>query len=247
MRRGVGVGAWSGAVLGLGLGLILLGAAAPGPTADREAEARRADQAALGRFGGLVGDWRGAGQVRRGSTQGAWTEAGAWAWRLEPGSARLELQVTRGKFLRSATLIPPAKPDGPLMLEAVFPDGMRRSFRERPGTTDPSQPTVFEAEGPGDGVRRITLTTPNENRFLLLYEGGAAGANVGRLGEVGSTRVGAAFAAGEAGPKCIVTGGRGTMTVSYQGKTYPVCCSGCRDLFNQDPAAVLAEAAARQP
>ncbi len=25
------------------------------------------------------------------------------------------------------------------------------------------------------------------------------------------------------------------MTVSYQGKSYPICCSGCRDEFNEDP------------
>ena len=30
-----------------------------------------------------------------------------------------------------------------------------------------------------------------------------------------------------------------------KGKTYWVCCSGCRDLFNDDPESVLTEAAAR--
>ncbi len=43
------------------------------------------------------------------------------------------------------------------------------------------------------------------------------------------------------------------MTVSYQGRTYPVCCSGCRDEFNDDPekyarkAAASAEAGGRAP
>jgi YHS domain-containing protein len=45
---------------------------------------------------------------------------------------------------------------------------------------------------------------------------------------------------------CIVTEGRGTIQVSYKHKTYWVCCSGCRDLFNDDPESVLAEAAARE-
>ena len=35
------------------------------------------------------------------------------------------------------------------------------------------------------------------------------------------------------------------MPVTYQGKTYYVCCSGCRDLFNDNPAAIVAEAEAR--
>ena len=36
------------------------------------------------------------------------------------------------------------------------------------------------------------------------------------------------------------------MQVSYKGKTYHVCCSGCKDLFNENPEAILAEAAERQ-
>ena len=67
-----------------------------------------------------------------------------------------------------------------------------------------------------------------------------------RLGEVGYTREGVSFAVGESGPVCIVTEGRGTMQVSYKGKTYHVCCSGCKDLFNENPEAILAEAAERQ-
>ena len=42
-------------------------------------------------------------------------------------------------------------------------------------------------------------------------------------------------------PECVVTGGLGTMTVSYMGKTYYVCCSGCRDAFMENPAKVIKE------
>ena len=66
------------------------------------------------------------------------------------------------------------------------------------------------------------------------------------LGEVGYTRERAAFAAAESYPLCVATEGRGTIQVSYKGKTYWVCCSGCRDLFNDDPESVHAEAAARE-
>jgi YHS domain-containing protein len=31
------------------------------------------------------------------------------------------------------------------------------------------------------------------------------------------------------------------MQVSYMGTTYYVCCSGCRDAFNENPAKVIAE------
>ena len=36
-------------------------------------------------------------------------------------------------------------------------------------------------------------------------------------------------------------GGTGTSTVSFQGKTYYVCCSGCRDEFYATPAKYVAE------
>ena len=47
------------------------------------------------------------------------------------------------------------------------------------------------------------------------------------------------------GPECIVTGGEGTMTVMHAGKTYYVCCTGCRDAFLADPEGILKEAAER--
>ena len=36
-------------------------------------------------------------------------------------------------------------------------------------------------------------------------------------------------------PECIITGGTGTIAVTYKGKTYYVCCTGCRDEFNANP------------
>ncbi len=51
---------------------------------------------------------------------------------------------------------------------------------------------------------------------------------------------------GDSYPVCIVTEGRGTIPVTYGGKTYYVCCSGCKDLFEEEPEAILAEAAERK-
>ena len=56
--------------------------------------------------------------------------------------------------------------------------------------------------------------------------------------EIGLTKEGESFAAGSSAveqPKCIVTGGAATLTVSYQGRSFPVCCTGCRDEFNENP------------
>ncbi len=55
--------------------------------------------------------------------------------------------------------------------------------------------------------------------------------------------LGAAAASSTSEPaKCIVTGGAATTTVVYQGRTFPVCCSGCRDEFNENPEKYLKKA-----
>ena len=59
--------------------------------------------------------------------------------------------------------------------------------------------------------------------------------------EVGATRKGVAFAAGDATPECIVSGGKGTMTVTFKGQTYYVCCSGCREAFQDNPEKYIKE------
>ena len=210
--------------------------------ADEPAGARLADQAALKPFGPLVGSWRGTGQAQRGRSQGAWTEGASWAWKLSADSAGLEIAVEKGKYLKGAVL-KPGDGAGSFVLDATLADGSKRTFG---GKAVAGKPLVLGAEGAGEGVRRVTLTIPNDLRFLILLESQAGGGSFVRLGEVGYTRNGVSFAAGESGPTCVVTEGRGTIQVNHQGKTYWVCCSGCRDLFNENPAAILAEADARQ-
>jgi len=206
---------------------------------------RRADQDALRDFAPLVGGWRGVGQVERGRTRGAWTEAATWAWLLTRDSAALRVEVARGKYLKAGVLRPGNAP-GTLAFEATLADGTTRAFHGGPAAAGKPLALVADAGSPAEGLRRITLTPLHETRLLVLLESEDPGRHAfERLGEVGYTREGVAFAAGESGPVCVVTGGRGTTQVTHDGKTYWVCCSGCRDLFRENPEAVLAEAEAR--
>jgi len=219
---------------------LLPATAGPAP-ADDPPGPRREAQSALKPYGPLVGTWRGTGQPQRGRSAGSWTESASWAWKLSADSASLAIDVEKGKYLRAA-LLRPGPEAGAYTLDATLADGSRRSFA---GKAAAGKPLVLTAEGQGEGLRRVTLTIPNDLRFLLLLEA-RAGGGFARLGEVGYTRDGVSFAAGESGPICIVTEGRGTIPVTHAGKTYHVCCSGCKDLFNQDPAAIIAEAEARK-
>ena len=59
-------------------------------------------------------------------------------------------------------------------------------------------------------------------------------------------RNGESLAGGAKKPECVVTGGAASIAVSYMGKQYFVCCSGCRDAFNENPAKFVAEAAKKK-
>ena len=44
----------------------------------------------------------------------------------------------------------------------------------------------------------------------------------------------------------MISGGLGTSQVSYNGKSYWVCCSGCKAAFDEEPARWVAEFEAKQ-
>ncbi len=199
---------------------------------------RTTDQAALKPFAGLVGEWKGTGLPQRGSARGAWTEAAGWAWALTKDSASLKLDVPKGKYLREA-ILRPGDVAGSFAMEATLADGTKRGFSGKVGARDvliltPGQ----ELES---GLARVTITPLHETRFLMLLEAKVPSGGLVKLGEVGYTRQGVAFATGDSSPVCIVTDGRGTIPVTHKGKTYYVCCSGCKDLFDDDPEGVLAD------
>jgi ribosomal protein L24E len=63
---------------------------------------------------------------------------------------------------------------------------------------------------------------------------------------VACTKEGESLGKREKKNECVVTGGLGTMAVSYKGETYYVCCSGCADAFKEDPEKYIAEYKARK-
>jgi YHS domain-containing protein len=212
--------------------------------ADAPTSGRRAAQAALKPYGSLVGGWRrGVGQVERGRTKGSWIEDADWAWKLTPDSAALEGKIAKGKYLKSL-VIHPGKDPHSFVADAVLADGSKRTFA---GKGEEQKPLVLTADSLGEGLRRISISILHDTRLVVLLEAQEPDSKrYYRLGEVGYTREGVSFAVGESGPVCIVTEGRGSIAINYKGKTYYVCCSGCKDLFNENPEAILAEAAERQ-
>ena len=206
--------------------------------------ARVTARAALEEFNSLIGGWRGAGQPRRGSNRGAWSETAKWVWQLKSDTPALRYDVKKGKLLKSAllTYLPKNKV---YRLDAKLADDEKRQYE---GRLDKKK-LVLESPDDTEGTRhRLTITRLNEKRTLVLFERRRTGrSRYSRVAEVGYTRAGTKLAeVGGGSPQCIVTGGKGTSTIVYKGKTYYLCCSGCREAFLDDPAGIIADAAKRK-
>ena len=207
-------------------------------------DVRRAAQRGLEPFNDWVGSWNGVGQPKRMSSKGAWTERADWAWKLDKESAGLKVEVKGGKQFQSGVLsFDPAEKHYRFI--GKLADGTSRVY-----VGDRAEEGKLVLAGTDETTKdqhRITFQMRHEDRLLLLIESKSAGQpSFARVAEVGYTREGGSFAAAaDAGPKCIVTGGRGSISVSYKGKTYYVCCSGCKQAFDDDPEGIIAEAAER--
>jgi ribosomal protein L24E len=83
----------------------------------------------------------------------------------------------------------------------------------------------------------VKLTQRDRNRaWMEVFQ--RAGKDIRLQDNVTSQRDGTSFAISDSdyGEKeCIVSQGLGTMTVTYQGRTFYVCCSGCQSAFTDDP------------
>ena len=188
--------------------------------------------------------WGRAGRAGRG--RGFWRESADWAWKLTSDSAGLEITIKTGKYLKAGVLRP-GKASGTFTFAATLADGTSRTFTGKAVGERKRLVLIADAKGPAGGVRRVSIDPLHDTRVLVLLEAqDPERQTFSRLGEVGYTREGVVIAAGDGYPVCIVTEGRGTMQVSYKGKTYWFCCTGCRDLFKEHPERILAEAAARE-
>ena len=212
--------------------------------ADEQSRSRADDQEALTPLQEFVGTWRGVGQLRRGSNEGSWIEESDWAWSFPDGGAALAFRSPESKYFAEGTLLPGGEA-GTFRLVCRTP-GDEAKEAVYSGKLDDDGRLVLVAEaaddGDGDVPARVTIrTVAGGDRLVVLLERKSGADRFLRLAEVGYTRKGSDFGKLATEIECIVTGGKGTIPVTYNGETYYVCCTGCRDLFNDDPETVLAE------
>lgn len=197
-------------------------------------------------FEHMIGSWKGTAVPTANRLKG-WTETHIWAWKFAKGlPVGMTLEFRGDKTLGKVQLTYDAGTKQ-YRLEGTDPAGKPVEFV---GAMDKAgRALVLERAGAtAEGKDRLTIR-PNSNmiRYTMDFDHQEAGApQFAKVIAVGLTKEGVSFAAGGESanlPKCILTGGAATMSVSYQGKSYPICCSGCRDEFNENPEKYAKKAA----
>ncbi|MCG6155070.1 hypothetical protein [Rubinisphaera margarita] len=204
----------------------------------------------------LLGTWRGITQKNFDGSKSL--DETNWVWDFKTDKARPALIMASGAnpYYRQARMTyDPAQKQ--YQLQLTDPEGTTADFTgeftaeivDEPGDDDKPQRTYklqFTETGDADKPRRFVLNQQNNNRYLLeVYEQRGSGDRFFRIDTVSTQREGTSMALIDEGygeRTCIISGGLGTMTVSYQGKTFYVCCTGCKAAFEEDPERWIARA-----
>jgi ribosomal protein L24E len=108
--------------------------------------------------------------------------------------------------------------------------------------------TPESRESTGGEAWRFAFNQQENNRYVLEVSKRRGTAQFRRYDTVSTQREGTSFAINDSdyGERtCIISQGLGTMSVSYKGKSYWVCCSGCKAAFEDDPETWIARAEKR--
>ncbi len=200
---------------------------------------RKSAREALQALGALVGEWRGTGVpagTREEQNKNFWTETMAWQWKFKGKDAWLDVTFKDSKYFVSGELrYLPDKDHYELQVKTT--DKQALTF------AGPLKDKVLTLDREAkDETQRLVFNLLHDNRFLYRSEVQQAGKSFfARRYQVGATKEGVPFAAGDGRPECIVTGGLGTIAVTHKGQTYYVCCSGCRDEFRDNPEKYIKE------
>lgn len=206
----------------------------PATAADPKADAAAAKKA-LQKVGDFVGQWNLTGETKAAGRLASWKETATWGWKFKGGDAWLTVEVKDGRYFTAGELR--YQPDKKVyQFTATGKDGKEQVFT---GEAKRGRLTLERKDDRTGDVHRLTMNTLSEGvRFTLQYEKQDGGAGLfAAVYKSAGTKEGETFAGGKANkkPDCVVTGGAGTIPVSYMGKTYYVCCSGCKEEFEANP------------
>jgi hypothetical protein len=184
-----------------------------------------------------IGQWKGAGTSDR--PKATWSEEIDWSWRFKRDDTYLQLTVRNGRRLHGGELRYSADKQR-YEFKSRGMDGKERLYV---GQFQKAVLTLEHVDPESKETQRLVMNSAGDGaRWVYRMEKRHPGSSVfAREAQVASTKVGESLV--QKGPKveCIVSGGLGTIQVSYKGTTYHVCCGGCRDAFNENPEKYIKE------
>ncbi len=186
----------------------------------------------------FIGLWNLEGTQKTGAKTEAWKEKTSWGWKFKDGDPSITVTFAegKGKFYTGGELkYDVEKKKYVLTLDPV---GKGEAKQEFVGDFAKGTLKVERKDAKTGDVYRLSMNTVADGiRFAFKYEKQDGGKGLfSAVFALNGSKDGESIAGGGAKkPECIVSGGAATIPVSYNGKTYYVCCSGCRDEFNADP------------
>jgi hypothetical protein len=203
----------------------------------------------------MLGQWHGTTQKEQGEFKALDQSTWVWDFQTERNQPAMVMKSEASPYIRLARLtylidrqiyqLKLTNPEGETrVLEGTFiaPAEEFQGDDQKMHVKYKLELTQVAPEGQRDALQMVFNQQEN-NRFLIELAK-KRGSRFLRFDTIATQREGTSFAKSDAGVgnrECIISGGLGVMQVSYNGKSYWVCCSGCKAAFEEDPASWIAD------
>jgi hypothetical protein len=195
----------------------------------------------------FIGGWKGNGgpdKARPGPRDAVWSENISWSWRFKGDDAWLSMNVKDGKLFKSGDLryLPKKKL---YQLTATDKKDKKLVFV---GKIERETLKLERVDPDSKETQQITMNTAADgDRLIYHFAHKDEGKTIWKKDYlVACTREGVSLGKVDKKNECIVSGGLGTMAISYKGETYYVCCSGCAEAFRETPEKYISEYKAKK-
>jgi len=236
------------------------GAPSTKPAQKSAAQKRRDLLAAMKPLQVMLGQWRGTTQKPVGDFKGLTEPEWVWDFRTNRDEPSMVMTSKDSPYFREVRLTYLSE-NGEYQVTMTDPENKVRTFRGK------FEEEVEEFQGDDQkmhlkyklGLEQVDAESARDtwklafnqvdNHRYLVELSKKRGNNFIRFDTVANQRQGTSFGKSDEGygeRECIISGGLGTMQVSYQGKSYWVCCSGCKAAFEEDPESWIAEYKAKK-
>jgi hypothetical protein len=205
-------------------------------------------KAALQALNEFIGSWKGNGapDKPKPASKDLWSENVSWSWRFKGDDVWLFMDIKDGKYWKTGELR--FVPDKKKYQLTLTDKAEKQQAFEGDFNSDNATLTLERVEASTKETQQIKMNTTAEGvRFNFYFARKPDGRTLfNKDYVVAYNKEGESLGAKEKKNECVVSGGLGTMAVSYKGTTYYVCCSGCKDAFLENPEKFIKEYEARK-